>query len=104
MKKPSGNTIISIVALCFFAAVIGVVWILGLAGLDSEPDKETGELRQLAEFPKEFSNDYFAYINTFMNDHSPMRNSIISAVNGMDRSMSSFYNDRIVDPIYTAID
>ncbi|MBR7077930.1 MAG: hypothetical protein IKI41_04215, partial [Clostridia bacterium] len=48
MKKPSGNTIISIVALCFFAAVIGVVWILGLAGLDSEPDKETGEIRQLA--------------------------------------------------------
>lgn len=104
MKKPSGNTIISIVALCFFAAVIGVVWILGLAGLDSEPDKETGEIRQLAEFPKEFSNDYFAKINTFMNDHSPMRNSIISAVNGMDRSMSAFYNDRIVDPIYSAIE
>ncbi|MBO4364084.1 MAG: hypothetical protein J5912_06875, partial [Clostridia bacterium] len=84
MKKIDGNKVISMVTVCVVAAVIALVWVLGLAGLDSEPDKETGEIRQLAEFPKEYSNDLFAKINTFMNDHSPMRNSIISAVNGMD--------------------
>ena len=103
MKKIDGNKVISIVTVCVVAAVIALVWVLGLAGLDSEPDKETGEIRQLAEFPKEYSNDLFAKINTFMNDHSPMRNSIISAVNGMDRSMSDFYNDHIMDPIYDAL-
>ncbi len=103
MKKLSVNAVISIVAVCIFALVIALVWVLGLAGIDSEPDPETGEIRQLASFPEEYSNDYFAKINTYFNDHSPMRNSIISALNKAERSMSDIYNEKVLDPIYEAI-
>ncbi|MCR5694612.1 MAG: hypothetical protein K6G89_06540 [Clostridia bacterium] len=103
MKNDKGNKIISIAAICFFALVISLIWIFGLAGMDAEPDPDSGEIRILAEFPTEFTNDYFSKINTYANDHSPMRNSIISLMNNMDRGAKQFYDEHINAPLYELI-
>lgn len=102
MKKTTVNLIISIVVICLFGGSIGLIWILGLAGLDSKPDEETGEIRQLAKFPGEFTNSWFADVNTYMNDHAPMRNATIGIMNGMDRALANAYEDLILNPIYDA--
>ena len=49
-----------IIVICLFAALIAVPWILAATGADKKAQEaSTGEIRQLAEFPKEYSNDWF---------------------------------------------
>ncbi|MBO7659381.1 MAG: hypothetical protein J6T65_08745 [Clostridia bacterium] len=89
-----------IIVICLFAALIAVPWILHVAGADKKAQEApTGEIRTLAEFPKEYSNDWFGKINSFVNDHSPMRASIISVVNGMNTSLRNFYTDKVMRPV-----
>ena len=97
------NFIISIVAVSLFALAIAVPWALGIAGLDVVQDEEGGEIRELAGFPSEYSNDYFAKVDSFIKDHAPLRNWNIQVMKDMDNGMSKFYEEKIKNPIYRAI-
>lgn len=99
MKKNLTGIIFSIVAISIFAIILAVPWVLSIAGMDIDPPKDSGEIRDLAEFPATYSNDYFARINTYMNDHSPMRQSILSVKHNIDRSENDAF-DVLMAPVY----
>ena len=99
MKKK----VFSIAVTALFALVILLPWGLSLAGADAETGGgDAREIRSLAEFPTELSNDYFAKINAYVNDHSPMRNSIINLVTAISNGLGEFYNAKIVAPLMNA--
>ena len=96
MKKKT----FSIAVIALFALVILLPWGLSLAGADAETGGgDAKEIRSLAEFPTELSNDYFAKINAYVNDHSPMRNSIINLVTEQSDALNGYYIDHIVAPL-----
>lgn len=101
MKKK----VFSIAVIALFALVILLPWGLSLAGADAEAGGgDAREIRSLAEFPHELSNDYFAKINAYVNDHSPMRNSIINLVTCINDGLNAFYTEKIVAPLMKADD
>lgn len=94
------NKAFKIASILLFALVIMLPWGLSLAGADAGGGSgDSKEVRTLAEFPREYSNDYFSRINSYVNDHSPMRGPIIDLVNGIGDRLSDFYADKIVAPM-----
>ena len=93
------NKVFFIIAICAFALVAAAPWILGtvLPG-SGAAEAQTGEIRELAAFPADYSNDYFSRINSYVNDHSPMRTSIIRLVNSMENDTREWYSRNIMQP------
>ena len=73
-----------------FAAVITLPWALTLAGVGNDTEL-AGEIRTLAEFPTEYSNDFFAKVKTYTEDHAPARNFIINIGNGLSEKFDKAY-------------
>ncbi|MBP1587366.1 MAG: hypothetical protein ILO53_03065 [Clostridia bacterium] len=96
MKK---NTIFLIIAVCAFALVTAAPWVLNLTSPGAKTgDTQTGEIRELAKFPTEYSNDFFAKVNAYVNDHSPLRTSIIGLVNTMEGKTREWYSKNVMIP------
>ena len=94
------NNAFKIAVIVLFALVILLPWGLSLAGADSETGGgDAKEIRALAEWPTEFSNDYFVKIDSYVSDHSPMRNRIIDLLTGVSDALKGFYVKNIVAPL-----
>ena len=96
MKNTKVLFIITIIA---FALTAAAPWILEIATSGIAKDEpRTGEIRELAEFPKSYSNDYLARIDSYVKDHSPMRTYIINLVNSAEERTAEWYSRRIMTP------
>jgi hypothetical protein len=102
MKNGRFNRIFSIVVIVLAAAVVLTPWIIhAVAGDKTEADGNTlTEKRELAEFPADYSNDWFSRLESYFSDHSPVRNKIIKLESEVSGKYNAFYRNSI-SPVLT---
>ena len=78
-RKVRFKTVLAVIAVVLAAVIVAAPWLIhAIAGDNTDTGEDTlTEKRDLAEFPKELSNDWFARVETYFTDHSPARNRLI---------------------------
>ncbi|MBO7407986.1 MAG: hypothetical protein J6V14_10185, partial [Clostridia bacterium] len=101
-RKVSFKAVLTVVAVVLAAAVVAAPWLIhAIAGDNTNTDADTlTEKRDLAGFPKEFSNDWFSRVESYFTDHSPARNRLIGLKTAAALKYDGFYRKN-VSPVLT---
>ena len=103
-RKVSFKAVLAVIAVVLAAAVVAAPWLIhAIAGdrVNGSEDDLT-EKRDLSEFPKDFSNDWFSRVESYFTDHSPSRNRLIGLKTAAALKYDGFYRKN-VSPVLTNI-
>lgn len=96
--RKKGPGIFAVIAIVLFALVVAAPWVLMFTVGDNAASESEGglnEKRELTAFPTTFSNNYFSRFESFFNDHSPLRNRLISFETDFSQRYETFYRRNI---------
>ena len=93
--------IISLITAALFLLLLTVPTILYVT-VGENTDEVLEEKRTLAELPAEFHNDYFRDLETWYNDHTPYRMTLITFLLEQSQKYSAFYRNEI-RPVLSAL-
>ena len=103
-RKVRFKTVLAVIAVVLAAVIVAAPWLIhAIAGDNTDTGEDTlTEKRDLAEFPKELSNDWLARVETYFTDHSPARNRLIGLKTAAALKYDGFYRKN-VSPVLTNI-